>query len=307
MNFKVAIIGFGYWGPKLSRNFHNSKNFEIKYIIDKSIKNLNLAKSEYPFAITSTNYKKINCNDVNLVVISTPTKSHFNLTKHFLKKTNVLVEKPLALSSKEVKKLNTISKKNNNNIYVDYPFIFSGSINFIKKIISRKKYGKLLEVESYREQAPIRNDADVVWDLGVHDISILQFLLNKNPISINANKFRTGKNKLNDSAYINMKYKNGTNIFLRNSWISPIKIRIIKFKFEKAILVCDENEPIYKIKIYTKKNENNLLYNVEIPDINLSEPLFNLVEYIAKSIKNKTNTVFNNNFNLKVTKVLEKI
>jgi len=307
MNFKVAIIGFGYWGPKLSRNFHNSKNFEIKYIIDKSIKNLNLAKSEYPFAITSTSYKKINCNDVNLVVISTPTKSHFNLTKHFLKKTNVLVEKPLALSSKEVKKLNTISEKNKNNIYVDYPFIFSGSINFIKKIILQKKYGKLLEVESYREQAPIRNDADVVWDLGVHDISILQFLLNKNPISISANKFRTGKNKLNDSAYINMKYKNGTNIFLRNSWISPIKIRIIKFKFEKAILVCDENEPIYKIKIYTKKNKNNLLYNVEIPDINLSEPLFNLVEYIAKSIKNKTNTVFNNNFNLKVTKVLEKI
>ena len=104
-----------------------------------------------------------------------------------------------------------------------------------------------------------------------------------------------------------MVYKNGPNVFIRNSWISSIKIRKIKFKFQKAIVICDENEPIYKIKIYSKKKDSNLLYNVEIPDIDISEPLFNLVEYIAKSIKKKNNIVFNNNFNLKITRTLERI
>ena len=103
-----------------------------------------------------------------------------------------------------------------------------------------------------------------------------------------------------------MRYKNGLNIFIRNSWISPVKVRIIKFKFEKAILIYDENEPIYKVKIYKKKG-NELLYNIEIPEINLAEPLYNLVEYIAKSLKKKTNEIFKNNLNLKITKVLEKI
>ena len=104
-----------------------------------------------------------------------------------------------------------------------------------------------------------------------------------------------------------MRYKNGLNIFIRNSWISPVKVRIIKFKFEKAILICDENEPIYKVKIYKKKRDNELLYNVEIPEINLAEPLYNLVEYIAKSLKKKSNDIFKNNLNFKITKVLEKI
>lgn len=305
--FKVAMIGYGYWGPKLTRNFHNSKNFEVTYIIDKSKKKLNIAKSEYPFSIINSNYKTINISKVDLVVISTPTKSHCQLAQYFLKKTNVLIEKPLALSSKEVIKLNNISKKSKKHIFVDYPFIFSGSINYIRKLILNKKYGKLIEVESYREQAPIRKDANVVWDLGVHDVSIFHYLLGDNPSSIKSTIYKTGKNKLDDSAYINLKYKKGLNIFIRSSWISPVKIRVIKFKFEKAILICDENEPIYKIKIFKKKKDNELLYNVEIPEVNLSEPLFNLVEYIAKSLKKNTNDIFGNNFNLKVTKILEKI
>ncbi len=303
----VAIIGFGYWGPKLTRNFHNSKNFEVKYIIDKSKKNLANAKSDFPFVAINTDFKKVDCDNIDLVVISTPTKTHFSLAKFFLKKTNILIEKPLVLLSEQVKKLDALSSKHKTKIFVDYPFIFSGSINFIKKSLNSKKFGKLLEVESYREQAPIRDDSNVVWDLGVHDISILNYLINKDPENISSTLFRTGKNLLEDSAYINIKYKNGPKVFIRNSWISPLKIRLMKFKFEKGIIICDENEPIYKIKIYKKKTNSELLYNIEIPDIDLSEPLFNLVEYVAKSLKRKNNKIFNNNFNLKITKVLERV
>ena len=307
MIFKVAIIGYGYWGPKLARNVNNSNQFKIRYIIDKSKKNLEKAKKDFPLSKLLTNFNKLKKNDIDLVIISSPTKTHYGIAKHFLKFTNVLVEKPLSLKSKEVLNLEKIAKKNNLMLFVDYPFIFSGSINFIKSIIKSKKYGKLIEIESFREQAPIRDDADVVWDLGVHDISILKHLLTSNPIKIKSIKYNTIKTKKKDTAYINLEYRNNIKIFIKNSWISPIKVRFIKLKFDKAIIYCDENEPIYKIKIYTKNNIYSSKYKLEIPDIDLSEPLANLINYIGNGIRKKNNPIFYKNYNLDITKVLEKI
>ena len=112
---------------------------------------------------------------------------------------------------------------------------------------------------------------------------------------------------MKDTAYINLLYKNNLKVFIKNSWISPTKIRLIKFKFQNAIITCDENEPLYKIKIYKKNNKNSTRYKLEIPDIDISEPLYNLVNYIYKSIKKKQNPIFAKNFNVSITKVLEKI
>ena len=307
MIYTVAIIGYGYWGPKLARNVNNSDKFNIKYIIDYSKKNLEKAKKDFPLSKLSTNYTNIKKDDVDLVIISSPTKTHYSIARHFLKFTNVLVEKPLSLKTKEVLDLEKISKKNNFLLFVDYPFIFSGSINYIKNIIKSKKYGKLIEIESFREQAPIRDDADVVWDLGVHDISILKYWLINDPIKIKSIKYNTVKTKKKDTAYINLEYKNNIKVFIKNSWLSPIKVRFIKLKFEKAIIYCDENEPIYKIKIYSKKDIRSLKYKLEMPDLDLSEPLANLIDYIGLCIKRKKNPIFYKNYNLDITKVLEKI
>ena len=307
MTYKVAIIGYGYWGPKLARNIQNSNDFQIDFIIDSSKKNLLNAKKNFPLSKLLNNYRKLDTSKVDLVVISTPTKTHYQLASYFLKYSNVLIEKPLALNKFNVKKLEDISKKNKKKIFVDYPFIFSGSIQFIKNIIKSKRYGKLLEIESFREQAPIRKDSNVVWDLGVHDISILRYLLNSNPIKIKSLKYNTVKTKQKDTAYINLNYKDNLKVFIKNSWISPIKIRIIKFKFEKGIVICDENEPIYKLKVFTRKNNKTFIYKLELPEIDLSEPLFNLIKYVSKSIKTNSNSIFKNNFNHDITNVLEKI
>ena len=145
------------------------------------------------------------------------------------KKINVLVEKPLSLSIKEVKILESLAKKNKVLLFVDYPFLFSGSVKYIRKLIDNKKFGNLIEIESYREQAPIREDCNVVWDLTVHDISILHFLLKKMPNKYESLKFKTVSKNQADTAYINLIYKNNINVFLKNTWISPIKIRLIKF------------------------------------------------------------------------------
>ena len=307
MTFRVALIGYGYWGPKLARNINSSNMFKIDYIIDSSKKNLEKAKKDFPLSKLLKNYINLKKNDIDLVVISSPTKTHYKIAKHFLGFSHVLVEKPLSLNSKDIIDLVKIAKKNNKLLFVDYPFLFSGSINLIKKIIKNKKYGKLLEIESFREQAPIRQDADVVWDLGVHDISILKHWLNQNPIKIKSIKYNTVKTSKKDTAYINLEYKNNLKVFIKNSWISPTKIRLIKLKFEKAIIYCDENEPIYKLKIYTKNNSSSPVYKLDVPEIDLSEPLFNLIEYVGSSISKNKNLIFSKNFNLDITKVLEKI
>ena len=306
---KVCLIGYGYWGPKLARNFQNSDFFNLVSIIDTSKKNLHRAKKDFPLVLANKDYQDIlKIKNLSLVVISTPTKTHFKIAKFALgNHKNVLVEKPLSLSLSNVNELENIAKKNKKLLFVDYPFLFSGSVNFIKKIVNSNKYGNLMEIESFREQAPIRKDCNVVWDLSVHDISILNYILNAVPKDLKSLKIKNYSSTLSDTAYLNLFFKNGPNVFLKSSWISPIKIRLMKFKFKKAIIHCDENEPIYKIKIFTKKNKKSLEYNVQIPEINLSEPLSNLVNYIYKSLKNNNNIIFENNFNLKVTRILKKL
>ncbi len=307
ITLNVALIGYGYWGPKLARNIQNSNNFQIRYIVDNTKKNLDKAMNDFPLAKFYRKYNSLPKKNIDLVVISTPTKTHFQMANYFLDYSNVLIEKPLSIKLKDVEILEKKSIKMKKKLFVDYPFIFSGSIKYIKKILHQKKYGKLLEIESFREQAPIREDASVVWDLGVHDISILRYLLNKNPKRIKSVKYNTVRTKQKDTAYINLEFNNNLKVFIKNSWISPIKIRIIKFKFEKGIIICDENEPIYKLKVYTRKSMHSPIYKLEIPEIDLSEPLFNLINYVSKSIISNSNPIFRNDFNKDITKILEKI
>ena len=128
MIYKVAIIGYGYWGPKLARNIQNSNDFQIDYIVDTSKKNLINAKKSFPLSRFLNDYKKLDTSKIDLVVISTPTITHYKLAAHFLKYSNILIEKPLALNNHDVKKLERFSKKSKKKLFVDYPFIFSGSI-----------------------------------------------------------------------------------------------------------------------------------------------------------------------------------
>jgi len=306
---KVSLIGYGYWGPKLARNFQNSNFFNLVSIIDKSQKNLTKAKKDFPLVRADKNYKDIlKVKNISLVIIATPTNTHTEIAKFVIQQgMHVLVEKPLSLSLNEVTKLENLARRNKKLLFVDYPFLFSGSINYIKKMIDSKKYGDLIEIESFREQAPIRKDCNVVWDLCVHDISILNYLLNKKPKNTKSIKVKNLNSRLADTAYINLIYKNKLNVFIKNSWISPIKIRLIKFKFKKAIIHCNENEPIYKIKIFKKKNKSNLEYNLEIPEIDLTEPLSLMADYIYKSIIYNNNKIFNNNLNFDITKILKKL
>ena len=141
----VCIIGYGYWGPNLCRNFSNANGYNLSTICDLNNQNLAKARKNYPGVKIYKNFKEaIKINKYDLIVLATPTSTHYTLAKFILEKSiNLLVEKPLCLSAKHHSDLNKIAKKNNVKIFIDFPFIFSGSIKYVKNIIDKKKFGKL--------------------------------------------------------------------------------------------------------------------------------------------------------------------
>ena len=302
----VCIIGYGYWGPNLCRNFSNANGYNLSAICDNDPKKLTNAKKNYPNVKIFRNFKEaVNSNKYQLIVLATPTSTHYALAKFILKKSiNLLVEKPLCLSIKHHNNLNKLAKENNVKIFIDFPFIFSGSINFVKNIIKNKRFGKLKSIESYREQAPIRTDTNVLWDLSIHDISILEYLIGTNKFKITSALKKDYKNKNYSEIQINLKNNKGLNIFIKNKWKSPTKIRLMKFIFEDATIYCDENETLYKIKIYKSiKNKFNQ-FTLDVPKIDLTEPLTNLANYILKILSKKRKPTFTDNFNISITKLM---
>ena len=304
--YNVLIVGFGYWGPILARNFQSSLQFNLHSICDVNSSNLKRAKNIYPNSQCYKSYNEaLNNSKVDIVIVSTPTYTHYNLVKKALEnKKHVLCEKPLSLSLRNVKNLTNLSKKNKKFLFVDYPFIYSESVSFIKKIILSKKLGKILVYESIREKAPYRKDTNVIWDLGIHDFSILQYLLNKNPIKYNITTSKTRPNYKSDFAIINLYYKSNLNAFIKLNWASPTKTRLIKIYFEKGLLIYDENEGIYKVRIY-KKNKNG--FNLQFPVVNYKETLKLFVDYIGKTLSKSKFNSFDYDFSINLTKTILKM
>ncbi len=302
----VCIIGYGYWGPNLCRNFSNANGYNLSTICDLNNQNLAKARKNYPGVKIYKNFKEaININKYDLIVLATPTSTHYTLAKFILEKSiNLLVEKPLCLSVKHHSDLNKIAKRNNVKIFIDFPFIFSGSIKYVKNVIDKKKFGKLKSIESYREQAPVRVDTNVLWDLSIHDISIVKYLLGENKLNV-LNIYKKDSKKFNyDQVQINITNSAGLNIFIKNNWKSPTKIRLMKFVFEQATIYCDENETLYKIKIYSTIKGKFNQHTLEVPKIDLTEPLSNLANYILKVLTKKKSIIFGDNFNLSITKLM---
>ena len=304
--YNVLLVGYGYWGPILARNFQSSLNFNIFAVCDTNILNLKKAKNIYPNSITFKDYQKaIKNSKIDIVIISTPTNTHYKIAKFALQsKKHVMCEKPLCLKIKEVKNLIILSKKNKKYIFVDYPFIYGESVTYIKKIIKEKKLGKPLIYESIREKAPYRKDANVIWDLGIHDFSILQHLMNTTPTSSKVNIFKSQKNYKSDFANINLFYKNNFSAFIKLNWASPVKIRTIKIYFEKGLLIYDENEDIYKISLYQKTKKGN---KHQFPLVYFNETLKLFVDFIGITLNKDNFKDFDFNFSLKLTQSIIKI
>lgn len=299
---KIGIVGMGYWGPNLYRNFDSSKDFLVKYICDRDLKILKKISISNEFTSKVNNYKKIiNDSDIQAVVIATPVSTHYSLAKECLEAgKHVFVEKPLADSSKKCQNLINIAKKNSLTIFVDHTFLYTSAVNKMKEIASKKDFGNLLYYDSTRiNLGLIQNDINVMWDLAVHDLAILNFIENRKPKMVSAVGHKHFKSKPVTSAYLTVKYDNNFVAHINVNWLSPVKIRQTILGGSKKMILYNDLEPSDKIKVFNKgvdviKNENSPSNLVEykvgdtfLPNLKNREALKTAVLEFKKMIHNK--------------------
>ena len=299
---KIGIVGMGYWGPNLYRNFDSSKDFLVKYICDRDLKLLKKISVSNKFTSKVNNYKKIiNDSDIQAVVIATPVSTHYSLAKECLEAgKHVFVEKPLADSSKKCQNLINIAKKNSLTIFVDHTFLYTSAVNKMKEIASKKDFGNLLYYDSTRiNLGLIQNDINVMWDLAVHDLAILNFIENRKPKIVSAVGHKHFRSKPVTSAYLTIKYDNNFVAHINVNWLSPVKIRQTILGGSKKMILYNDLEPSDKIKVFNKgvdviKNENSPSNLVEykvgdtfLPNLKNTEALKTTVLEFKKMIHNK--------------------
>ena len=318
---KVAIIGYGYWGPNLLRNFWKNSNFQVTYVVDLQQSRLNLVKRDYPTITTSTNYDDvINDSSIDCIVIATPVYSHYKLAKQALKSNkHVLIEKPLTNSYRTSKELIDLAKKLKCVLIVDNTYLYTSAIQKISKIVHPKTFGQIQYIDSTRiNLGKFQPDVNVLWDLATHDISICLHLLREDPKSVQAIGKSHTKSGMADIAYLTLHFNSNKIAHFNCSWISPVKIRHMLIGGTKKMIVFNDLESTEKVKVYDSRYEEKIINpdsnkfltdyrigDVYVPKLNLTEGLTNLVSDFASAIKSRKIPVSNNNISLMVVKILE--
>ena len=304
----IGIIGFGYWGQNLVRNFKNIKNCNVTHIAESQKERHERIHKLYPDITISTFNQIITNSNIDAVVIATSISSHYELAKAALENDkHVLIEKPMADSEKNALELIRLSKQQKKILMVDHTYLYTGAVQEIKKLTDDGLLGEILYVDSIRANlGKFQSDFNVLWDLAPHDISIINYLINEKPISVQAIGKSYIKNELESIAYLILHYKSNKIIHLNCSWVSPIKIRTMIIAGSKKMLVFDDLEQ-KKIRIYDKNFQNNITSNDGIlePEFSSKEGLSVMAEDFVNSIINDKEPLSNSNLGLEVVKILE--
>ena len=319
MKTNIAVLGYGYWSPNLVRNFNKFSNCNISYIVDKDTKKLNEAKKVYPYSkCISDPIIAIKDKTVNAIVIALPVVQHYKYAKLALENNkHLLIEKPATDSYKKLLELVKIAKKRNLSLMVDYTFLYTSAVQKIKELTDENIIGDILFFEAQRLNLGIfRNDVNVMWDLAVHDISIMQYILNKMPKSVFVKGMSYINSKIIDLSYITLKYTKKQIGHISSSWLFPFKNKRIVIGGSKKTIVYDDIEPTEKIKVYDKgydvhfsANREKILVDYRIGDIHVpklsqEEALYRVCNEFLKSINNKK-SLSDGKFATKISRVLE--
>ena len=252
---KVAVVGCGYWGPNLIRNFAQLNTIEELTCCDLDQKRLDRMKSLYPSVKVLLDYKELlQKPDLDAVAIVTPVKTHYSIAKEFLSQgKHVLVEKPLTHSYDTALELVKLAEEKERKLMVGHTFEYTAAVNKIKSIVENGELGKILYISCIRANLGLfQPDINVVWDLAPHDISIILYILGETPISVNSQGKAHFKHGIEDVATTTLNFNNGVIAFIHSSWLDPNKIRRTTIVGSRRMLVYDDIEPQEKIKIYDK-------------------------------------------------------
>ena len=251
----VGIVGYGYWGPNLVRNLAETEGAHVAAVSDLSSDRLRLAAKRHPGVMVTTDFQALlRAPAVDAVAIATPASTHYALALSALRAgKHVLVEKPLTETTTEARHLIDEAARRQLVLMVDHTFVYTGAVQKIKELVSAGELGDLYYYNSMRVNLGLfQRDMNVIWDLAVHDLSILDHVLDQRPVAVSANGVRHIQGSPENMAHITLYYAGSMVAHINVNWLAPVKVRRALIGGSKRMIVFDDLEPSEKVKVYDK-------------------------------------------------------
>ncbi len=316
----ICIVGYGYWGPKLVRNFLQAAGSGLVAVCDESPERCARARKDFPGLRTFGSFDAaLRDEDFDAVALATPVSSHFPLARRALEAgRHVLVEKPLTTARREADELIALAKSRRLVLMVDHTFVYHPAVRKIKALIEAGDLGQLHYIDSTRINLGLfQHDVNVLWDLAVHDLSIVNYLTPERPLAVSAVATAHTPGAPENIGFIVLRYASGLVVHLNCSWVSPVKIRHILIGGDRKMILyndLDMNEPL---KVYdsgyqarTDEDRNRLLFDYRVgdvysPKIPGGEALAALASDFVQAITKGVTPVSDGRFGADVVAILE--
>ena len=318
---RIGVIGSGYWGPNLIRNFIEIPESDLCAVADLQQDRLNHIKTRYPqIELITRDYRDFFELGLDAVVIATPPQTHFTIAKDcLLHGLHTLVEKPFTLKSRDARELIAIAKENNLVLQVGHTFEYNPAVRVLKEMIDSGEIGTIHYIDAVRASLGLfQAKANALWDLAPHDVSILRYILNADPVSASAQGGACVQEGIEDIVYATLKFPNNILAHIRMSWLDPCKTRRITVVGSKKMVIYDDVENLEKIKIYDKGvkairrtdtyGEFQFAYHygdVVIPHIRFEEPLRLECLHFLECIKDGLTPLSDGYDGLRVVQIVE--
>lgn len=317
----IGVIGYGYWGPNLVRNFSDVPGARVAMVSDLRQDRLAQVQRRYPSIKVTTRHQDLfEDSSVDAVAIATPVSTHFELAVRALRAgKHVLVEKPLTTTVEEGERLLEEAAKCNRILMVDHTFVYTGAVQKIKELVDESKLGRLLYYDSVRVNLGLfQHDVNVLWDLAVHDLAIMDYVLGKIPSAVAATGVAHVQGRPQNVAYLTCFFENNLIAHFHVNWLAPVKIRRTLIGGDKQMIVFDDLEPSEKIKVYDKgvtlNDGTDGIYQMLLgyragdmwaPQLNTTEALRTEALHFISCIENGQRPRTDGEVGLRVVRILE--
>jgi predicted dehydrogenase len=319
---RIAVLGYGYWGPNLARNIADHPDYRLVAIADPDPERLALAGRRYPDVDVVTDPAQVLARgDIDAVAIATPPSTHYPLALEALQQgKHVLVEKPLAETSGHCARLIDEAERRKLTLMVDHIFVYTQAVRKIHELVAQPEFGDILYYDSVRANLGLfQSDVNVLWDLAVHDLSIINHVLPANPVAVSATGMRHFEG-VENTAYLTVFFDRPVIAHVGVNWLAPVKIRQVMVCGRKRMIVYDEVEPSEKVKVYDRGVEVDRRANPEsarkilisyrtgdvwAPHLEHIEALKTLFGHFAECVANGQRPLSGGEAGLRVVKVLE--
>ena len=252
---KIGVIGYGYWGPNIVRNFVEAPEAEVLMVCDRDPDRLDQAQRRYPAILTTTDPGELFAHDaLDAVAVVTPVATHFDLALRALESgKHVLVEKPMTATVEQGERLKMEAEERGLTLMVDHTFVYTGAVRKIQELVRAGELGEVYYYDSTRINLGLfQHDVNVLWDLAVHDLTIMDYVLAAKPIAVSATGISHVEGEPENVAYLTLFFEDNMIAHINVNWLAPVKVRSLLIGGSKKMIVYDDLEPSEKLKVYDK-------------------------------------------------------